>query len=63
MFEQFTANLTEPQKYLISSLGLFFVFFIVVTILLIRLKKQHVNYMSDMPLEDGSTTTSNSTKS
>jgi cbb3-type cytochrome oxidase subunit 3 len=52
MFKQFTENISGNQVYLISSLGIFLVFFIVVTILLIRLKKQHVDYMSDLPLED-----------
>jgi hypothetical protein len=63
MFEQFTKNLTSPQVYLISSLGIFVAFFIVVTILLIITKKQHVNYMSDLPLEDGSVTTFKSVQS
>jgi hypothetical protein len=52
MFKQFTQNISGNQVYLISSLGVFFIFFIVVTILLIRLRKQHVDYMSDLPLED-----------
>lgn len=52
MFKQFTENLSGNQVYLISSLGIFVVFFIVVTVLLIRLRKQHVDYMSDLPLED-----------
>ncbi len=60
MFEQFTANLTEPQKYLVSALGIFLVFFLVVVILLITIKKQHVNYMSDLPLEDNAISTSKS---
>jgi len=63
MFEQFTRNLTEPQKYLITSLGIFIAFFIAVTVLLIITKKQHVTYMSDLPLEDGSETTSNTIQS
>jgi hypothetical protein len=63
MFEQFTANMTEPQKYLVSALGIFLAFFIVVVILLITIKKQHVNYMSDLPLEDNSITTSKSLQS
>ncbi|MGZ3766761.1 MAG: hypothetical protein ACXVB0_22110 [Mucilaginibacter sp.] len=59
MFKQFTENIQGNQVYLISSLGIFLVFFIVVTVLLIRLRKQHVDYMSDLPLEDS---TENSTK-
>lgn len=53
MFRQFTEHINGNQVYLLSSLGIFLVFFIVVTILLIGLKKQHVEYMSDLPLEDG----------
>ncbi|WP_184547157.1 hypothetical protein [Mucilaginibacter sp. FT3.2] len=53
MFKQFTENITANQGYLLFSLGIFFVFFVVVTIMLIRLRKQHVAYMSDMPLHDG----------
>jgi hypothetical protein len=53
MFRQFTEHINGNQVYLLSSLGIFLVFFIVVTILLIRLKRPHVEYMSDLPLEDG----------
>ncbi len=52
MFKQFTENISGNQIYLLFSLGIFLVFFIVVSILLIRLKKQHVEYMSDIPLHD-----------
>ncbi|GAA4310072.1 hypothetical protein GCM10023149_04640 [Mucilaginibacter gynuensis] len=53
MFKQFTENIKGNEVYLISSLGLFLVFFIVVTILLIRVRRNHVNYMSNLPLNDG----------
>jgi len=39
--------------YLIFSLWIFLVFFIVVSFLLYITKKQHVDRMSDLPLEDG----------
>ncbi|MEO6520830.1 MAG: hypothetical protein ABIN91_04070 [Mucilaginibacter sp.] len=52
MFRQFTEHISENQGYLLFSLGIFLVFFIVVTIMLIRLKKTHIEYMSDMPLND-----------
>jgi hypothetical protein len=52
MFRQFTEHINGNQVYLLSSLGIFLVFFIVVTILLLRLKKQHVDHMSELPLED-----------
>lgn len=54
MFKQFTENISGHEVYLLSSLGIFLVFFIVVTVLLIRLRKAHTQYMSDLPLEDGS---------
>jgi len=55
MFKQFTENINGNQAYLLFSLGIFFVFFIVVTIVLIRIRKQHVDHMSDLPLEDSYT--------
>ncbi|MES2265130.1 MAG: hypothetical protein V4520_00125 [Bacteroidota bacterium] len=54
MFKQFTENISGHQAYLISSLGIFLAFFVVVAVLLIRLRKAHIDYMSDLPLEDGS---------
>ena len=52
MFKQFTENINGNQIYLLASLGIFLVFFIVVAILLIKLRKNHVDYMSDLPLDD-----------
>lgn len=52
MFKQFTENISGTQQYLMFSLWVFLLFFIVVTILLIRLKKQHIDHMSDLPLND-----------
>jgi len=52
MFKQFIQNIEGPQVYLLSSLVIFLVFFIVVTLLLFYMSKQHINYMSDMPLHD-----------
>ena len=63
MFKQFTENINGNQAYLIASLGIFLVFFIVVTILLIRLRKSHVDHMSDLPLEDGYINTPNQLQS
>jgi len=53
MFKQFTENISGHQVYLLFSLGIFLVFFIVVTVLLIRLRKAHVEHMSSLPLTDG----------
>ena len=52
MFRQFTEHISGNQVYLLVSLFIFLVFFIVVTVLLLRLRKQHVDYMSDIPLQD-----------
>lgn len=55
MFKQFTENINAHQAYLLFSLGIFFVFFIVVTVMLIRIRKQHVDHMRDLPLNDSLT--------
>ncbi len=52
MFKQIS-NLNGDESYLLFSLIMFMVFFIVVTIALIKIKKTHIDYMSDMPIEDG----------
>jgi len=52
MFRQFTEHIQGNQVYLLFSLFIFLVFFIVVTLLLFRLRKQHLDYMSDIPLQD-----------
>lgn len=52
MFKQFTEDISGGQVYLLFSLGIFLVFFIVVAILLLRIRKQHVDHMSDLPLQD-----------
>lgn len=57
MFKQFTENIDGNQAYLLFSLGIFFVFFIVVTIMLIRLQKKHIEHMRDLPLHDTITDT------
>jgi cbb3-type cytochrome oxidase subunit 3 len=58
MFKQFTENISGNQVYLLFSLGIFLVFFIVVTIVLMRLRKTHVDHMSDLPLQDNLTSSS-----
>ena len=52
MFKQFVEHAQNTQIYLLSSLAIFLIFFIVVTIMLFYMRKQHVDYMSDMPLHD-----------
>jgi cbb3-type cytochrome oxidase subunit 3 len=53
MFDQFVKDVSGEQMYLIFSLWIFLVFFIVVSFLLYITKKQHVDRMSDLPLDDG----------
>jgi len=53
MFDQFVKNVSGEQMYLIFSLWIFLVFFVVVSILLFITKKQHTDRMSELPLEDG----------
>jgi hypothetical protein len=52
MFKQFTEHISGNQVYLLFSLFIFLVFFVVVTVLLILLRKNYVDYMSDIPLND-----------
>lgn len=58
MFRQIT-NLNGDERYLIFSLLIFLIFFIVVGIMLIRMKKDYSDHMSEMPLEDNENETTN----
>jgi len=51
MFKQIT-ELNGDENYLIFSLLMFIVFFVIVGIMLIRMKKDYAQHMSQMPLED-----------
>ncbi|RCH55441.1 hypothetical protein DJ568_05980 [Mucilaginibacter hurinus] len=55
MFKQFIKDINGDQVYLIISLAMFMMFFLTVAFLLIRIKKNHTNYMSDLPLADSIT--------
>ena len=59
MFDQFVKDVSGEQIYLIFSLWIFLVFFVVVSILLYITKKQHVDRMSDLPLDDGTLESTN----
>ena len=52
MFKQFIQNFADSRIYLISSLWLFLIFFILVAIMLFRMNKKHIEYMSKLPLEE-----------
>lgn len=58
MFKQIT-DLNGDEGYLIFSLLMFLIFFIVVGIMLIRMKKDYSQHMSEMPLEDGENESTN----
>ena len=51
MFKQIT-DLSGNEWYLIVSLWIFLVFFIAVGVYLFRMRKDYVDYMKDMPMDD-----------
>ena len=51
MFKQIN-NLAGGEFYLITSLLIFLVFFITVTIFIMKLSKNHISVMSNLPIED-----------
>lgn len=52
MFKQFLKVVEGADIYLITSLLIFFLFFILVGIYLLLMKKTYVQYMSKLPLEE-----------
>lgn len=54
MFKQFIQNFADSRIYLITSLWLFLIFFILVAIMLFRMNKKHIEYMSNLPLNEDS---------
>ncbi|MFM6976711.1 MAG: hypothetical protein ACKOW2_07670 [Sphingobacteriaceae bacterium] len=52
MFKQFLNNTDGYNIYLIVSLGIFMVFFILVGTLVARIKKEEEKYLSDLPLNE-----------
>jgi hypothetical protein len=51
MFKQIT-NLHGDELYLIISLWIFIVFFVIVGMMLFFMKKDHVRYMKETPFDD-----------
>ncbi len=51
MFKQFIQSLHGDEVYMLLSLMIFFAFFIGATIAMMRMKKSHLDYMSDIPLK------------
>jgi len=52
MFKQIT-ELSGNEWYLIVSLWIFLLFFIGVGIFLFRMRKDHIQYMKNRPMDDG----------
>jgi cbb3-type cytochrome oxidase subunit 3 len=52
MFKQFINTLQGDEVFMLISLMIFLLFFIGATLALIKMKKNHINYMSNIPLED-----------
>jgi hypothetical protein len=50
MFKQFIHSLQGDEIYMLLSLFIFIAFFIGATIAMLRMKKSHLEYMSDIPL-------------
>ncbi|MEC3881315.1 hypothetical protein [Parapedobacter sp. 10938] len=52
MFKQIT-DLSGNEWYLIASLWIFLLFFIIVGIRLFRMRKDDADYMKGIPMDDG----------
>ena len=51
MFKQIT-NLQGDEIYLMTSLWIFLVFFIIVGLMLFLMKKDHIQYMKEIPFDE-----------
>lgn len=51
MFKQFINTLNGNENYMLLSLFIFFAFFVGATVYLFNIKKAHIHYMSDLPLQ------------
>jgi cbb3-type cytochrome oxidase subunit 3 len=54
MFKQFVKGIQGVDSYLIFSMVLFIVFFVVVTIYLFAMKKEDVDTLKNLPLSEDS---------
>ena len=52
MFKQFLAHADGNQGYLISSFGIFALFFILVGVFVMTMKKEEIKYMSELPIKE-----------
>lgn len=56
MFKQFINTLQGDESYMLISLLIFLLFFIGATVALIKMKKSHIDYMSNIPIDEKSET-------
>jgi hypothetical protein len=52
MFKQFLENAEGNQGYLLSSLAIFLLFFILVGVFVLTMKKDEITYMSELPIKE-----------
>lgn len=52
MFKQFLSSVSGNNVYLLTSLAIFLIFFILVGVMLFFMKKEHIKHMSELPLND-----------
>ncbi len=52
MFKQFINSLQGDESFMLASLLIFLLFFIGATVALIKMKKNHIDYMSNIPLDE-----------
>jgi cbb3-type cytochrome oxidase subunit 3 len=52
MFKQFLENAEGNQGYLLSSLAIFLLFFILVGVFVLTMRKEEIKYMSELPLNE-----------
>ncbi len=52
MFKQFISIIPGADFYMITSLLIFFVFFVIVGVYLIGMKREYVNKMEHLPLDN-----------
>ena len=52
MFRQFIDKVAGSEVYLITSLWIFLIFFILVGVMLFTMRKDHIQHMSELPLQD-----------
>lgn len=53
MFSQYLRNIDGVASYPLISLLIFIPFFVIVLLIVLTMKKEHAQYMSNLPLEGG----------